>query len=179
MFKEKGFTLIELLVSVAIVGILASMAIAAFSEYKKEAYNATAQHTLRDAITLAETISGDMLNQRDTGAEKNYNYWVQPKSGWIIETCGSCVDGEAPDNLASSVLNPNGLLKINQGLGIHIYEYKDDHSRHGVRVFSMSCNGDKVFFHHLNYEEEADGYSEVHYTETTHNAAILWNINCG
>ena len=52
--KEKGFTLIELLVSVAIVGILASIAIPAFSDYKRKAYDAVAISNLKNMITSVE-----------------------------------------------------------------------------------------------------------------------------
>ena len=54
MKNQKGFTLVELLVTVAIIGVLASMAIPLYSLYKKKAYNAMALSDLRNAFTAQE-----------------------------------------------------------------------------------------------------------------------------
>ena len=50
MQGEKAFTLIELLVTIAIVGILASLSVAIFSEYKSKSYDAIAIQQGHDAM---------------------------------------------------------------------------------------------------------------------------------
>lgn len=60
--KKKGFTLIELLVTVAILGILASLAISVFQEYKKKVYNTIARQAKSDLLTAAAAWVGTDWN---------------------------------------------------------------------------------------------------------------------
>lgn len=55
----KGFTLLELLVSVTIVGILSAIAIPAYNEYKKTAYDAAALSDLRSTAIAQESYHFD------------------------------------------------------------------------------------------------------------------------
>jgi len=57
--KSRGFTLIELLVVVAIVGVLASIAIPAFKDYKTRAYHILAKQQVNDARTALESYLVD------------------------------------------------------------------------------------------------------------------------
>lgn len=53
--KRKGFTLIEIMIVIAIMGILASIAIPAFSAYRARGYNSAALSDIRNLRIDIET----------------------------------------------------------------------------------------------------------------------------
>ncbi|MDP3876375.1 MAG: pilin [Methylobacter sp.] len=68
---QQGFTLIELMIVVAIIGILASVAIPAYSDYtiKAKVGNAlTAADSLKTAVGTCAQEAGGILTSCDTGS---------------------------------------------------------------------------------------------------------------
>lgn len=57
---SKAFTLVELLVTITILGILATISVAVFAEYRRKAYDAVALselHSLQNSVQLIHTYS--------------------------------------------------------------------------------------------------------------------------
>jgi len=51
---KRGFTLVELLITVALLGVLATIAFAQFAAYRQKGYNSAAVSDLKNAKTVLE-----------------------------------------------------------------------------------------------------------------------------
>ena len=74
--NQKGFTLIELLVTVAIVGILSSIALPAFNDYKAKVYNTEALATQRELHFALQDWIHNVWNQENT-IGSNRMHWYR------------------------------------------------------------------------------------------------------
>ena len=64
IINEKGFTLIELLIVIVIIGVLASIAIPQFNQYKARSYNADSKANLHNVYIACKAFWLDEGSQR-------------------------------------------------------------------------------------------------------------------
>jgi len=79
MRDQKGFTLIELMIVIAIIGILAAIAVPAFTEYREKGCNSSAVSDLRNAATAQEAYfidEGTYCNDTATLAGDPYRLYL-------------------------------------------------------------------------------------------------------
>lgn len=93
--KTAGFTLIELLVVISIIGVLASVVLAAMSSARVAAYNAQRLATLHSLYLAINEYQNDHNGQYPVA-----NGWYGPYSCWG-KTTGDYVPGLDPGYIAS------------------------------------------------------------------------------
>ncbi len=90
---QHGFTLIELLVVIAIMGILSSIAVPQYSEYKKRAYDSVAQSDIRNLVTAQEAYY--LENSKYANTIENLTTFKSSKNVTIDLSTGSDESGQS------------------------------------------------------------------------------------
>lgn len=68
--NQKGFTLIEILITMTIIGILASVAIPSFAQYRDRAHESVVKVDLHNIYLSCKAYWGDTTPQTDCTVEK-------------------------------------------------------------------------------------------------------------
>ncbi len=85
---KKGFTLTELLVTVAIVGVLASMGVSQFNEYRVRSRHVIANVMAKDLYTMTQTVIDDLVKSwTGSGFAQSYCH-----GGGAFVSIRNCVD---------------------------------------------------------------------------------------
>lgn len=162
--REDGFSLVELLVVIVIIGILSSIAIAAFLNQRQKANDAVVETEMRKAINTLETMMVDYPNAPNYSVSTQFTMggtssfsplddlegWDDEsidKSGELVFTLRSVPKGHKDLYKAESVLDRQAFSLINNkgertDNGVFVSSIDSD-PRDGYILVAYHSNSDK------------------------------------
>jgi prepilin-type N-terminal cleavage/methylation domain-containing protein len=135
---QSGFSLIELLVVLGIIGLLVTVAAAAFSESRAQTRDKVRMTSLKELQLAIEQFKAQngvypLRGCGVTGADE----WTSPGPGaagtiWY-NTCDQYIVGLVPDYIAKLPTDPVGELEADRGF---LYQTNADRSAYKVLVYT-------------------------------------------
>ena len=169
--RERGFTLVELLITVAMIGVMSTLAMVGYRKYLYSAQSSEAKNVIQMIRGAQEAYKAEMLQYLSPSTSITTYYpntapndvryaWVFPShadyAGWKqlnvnpdapVRFGYACVAGIAPTNAMvslSAFTSPPTLPTLNSGTAWYEIQAKNDHNANGVfAVFaSTSLSGE-------------------------------------